>query len=221
MDNDNFINTSAPQNTIVRCNVNEHRWNHKPKGYEVSIVQEELTTPCDIEIKKLMAMLVQGCNCRVCAINGKKDDGFESSQMIGIDIDNTDQNHDPLPDSESLTLSKALQICRDNGLALTFAYETASSRPENLRFRMLFLLDEIVTDKDKWKYMTEKVIDIFSPYSDVSCKNPSRLFFGSNVGEHLYANFRGISSVQKLMSGYTESLEMPLMIYGADIRELL
>ncbi len=212
MDNTTYINPSTPQNTIVRCNTHEHRWSHKPKGYEVSIVQEELTRPCDIDVRELADMLVHGCNCRVCAVTGKKDEGFESSQMIGIDIDNTDKNHDPLPENEALTIDKALQICSDNGLFLTFAYETASSRPGNLRFRMVFLLDEIVTDKDQWKYMTTKVIDIFSPYSDVSCKNPARLFFGSNTGALLYENFNGVSSVQELMTGYAEMLEMAMNV---------
>lgn len=106
-------------------------------------------------------------------VNGNKDENWKQQELIAIDIDNKDEN------AEILTPQKAIILLKEKNVNVLAYYETFSSTYSLPKFRLLFLLNEAVSEVSKIKFILETLINII-PQSDPSCKDPSRYFYGTN-----------------------------------------
>lgn len=61
----------------------------------------------------------------------------------------------------------------------SFIYKTFSNTDEHNRFRVVFILDEMLTTNEQIEAVYNKLFEIY-PMVDFSCKDSSRLFFGGN-----------------------------------------
>lgn len=117
---------------------------------------------------------------------------FKSFQLLAVDVDHGNMSLDEL---KSLLSKQSL-----NDYALI--YPTLSSNDEVKRWRVVFVLDKLSTNKDYFEKLHAYLIYcLFEPYSidlkthkvDPSCKNVSRLFFTSKNGEITEEHDRTIS----------------------------
>lgn len=111
------------------------------------------------------------------------------SQWILLDIDNSDVERDENGKAVKDQDGKTIKVYRrdltlEEAIAHPFVkqhcaliYTTASHRPDWHKFRMVFLLPELVEDIDVYESMVRLLMGHF-PH-DPSCKDASRVFYGS------------------------------------------
>ena len=98
-------------------------------------------------------------------------DGFRSNatwtfqSVIALDFDNTIKIEDLLP------------RCTEFGLIPQVWYKTFSYSSEELKYRLVFFLDQSITDQRLFEFIILSLLKLF-PEADPVCKDPSRFFFG-------------------------------------------
>lgn len=107
--------------------------------------------------------------------NWRHQTNFASSQLMGVDFDNG-------PDVDGLLQDDFVQqyafLC----------YATASSTDAAPRSRALFMLDQTITDQALWKKLMRRLLYHFdSADIDEACKDPVRIFYGSDKPGHSFA----------------------------------
>ena len=99
--------------------------------------------------------------------NGRrKAANWTQAQHIGIDLDDGAIDWDELV---------ALPLVRDHAAII---HTTASHRPDNPRYRVLFLLEEPLTNPAGYRHVVECLLRAFDT-ADPHCRDASRLFFGA------------------------------------------
>ncbi len=112
------------------------RYKEKPQGYEVGNLQNRLAnTQVEIEISDLAELLANGCTFKPALLSGKKDDTWVSQQLIGLDFDN------------GTTIDDELSKCKELDILPVFGYTTFSHTDQKHKFRLVFCLDNVITDR--------------------------------------------------------------------------
>lgn len=152
-------------------------YNHKPTPEETAQIQIRLRDDnCikELTIKEILTYIGQG-HTFVPGVfkNGVKDSNFVSQQLIGIDIDNEENEELLLPD-------KAIELLKEKGINVNSIYDTFNSSDIKPKYRLLILLDTEIKDINIIKFILKTLTDNINQ-ADKACKNPSRIFFGTNA----------------------------------------
>ena len=118
-----------------------------------------------------------------------------SQQLLGLDFDNKiyrydseghilkDENNKPIWDKaegdEYITPDKVLAKCKTLNIEPFFIYQTFSSKPDHLKFRVLFALKEASTNLVD-NFLLRRTIHELFPQSDPACQQANSLFHGTN-----------------------------------------
>ena len=101
--------------------------------------------------------------------HNREEANFENSQIISIDIDNPDP--DNIVSYQSMLKRKFVQKYG------AFMYTTAGYTEDLPKFRVVFILDIPISDKEEYKKYVAYLISCFK--SDTACKSACQMFFGS------------------------------------------
>lgn len=104
--------------------------------------------------------------------NGTKNENWKQQQLFGLDIDNE-------VEAEILTPEEAITLLKDKGIKVCAYYHTFNSSEAKPKFRLLFILKEATCNQEEAKLIIKTLIDLL-PQADKSCKDLSRLFYGTN-----------------------------------------
>lgn len=185
----------------ILCNYNlTAKYEQKPTSEQIKLIQTTLNSPAEIEVELLANSLVNGCNCRPGATNGINDKSFISQQLFMLDFDNTDRQKKPFPPYKQIKPEEAIKKAQENGLYPCFAYYTHSNTEETPKFRVAFLMNRPVKDINERENVFNVFFDCFGCYIDKSCKNPSRIFYGTNTKTLIYADFKAVNSIKTVLS---------------------
>lgn len=103
---------------------------------------------------------------------GIKAEDWIAQNTYLVDIDND-------KDGALQTIEKSLEICNKYNIHPIFIYETFSSTIEKPKYRLVFCMNETITDTNRRKLILETLIRLF-PQADSACKNADRIFLGTN-----------------------------------------
>lgn len=103
---------------------------------------------------------------------GIKAEDWIAQNTYFVDIDND-------KDGALQTIEKSLEICNKYNIHPVFIYETFSSTIEKPKYRLVFCMNETITDTNQRKLILETLIRLF-PQADSACKNADRIFLGTN-----------------------------------------
>ena len=181
----------------IVCNVDRTKYRAKPNPEQVRKIQCNLEKSQEIEALELFNVICSGGSFRAAAIRGNSDSGFISQQIFAVDIDNA-KGKEPIPESSRLTPEQAVEKARAAGLTANFIYPTFSDSLALRKFRILFLLDMPITDLELRHQVADYVTNIFGAAADSKCRNPARLFFGTDKPSIL-TNTEKINSIEKIM----------------------
>lgn len=121
-------------------------------------------------------------------MGGSKAENWQYQQVFGIDIDNEDKtvkgSHDKTRAADPLTVEQVVSRCKEWGIKPALIYETFSSTPEWQKFRVVFISETAVTEKQRAANILKSFMAIF-PECDPACKNLDRLFFGGKNILHI------------------------------------
>lgn len=130
-------------------------------------------------MQDLFRLICSGGSFRTAAIDGNSDKGFISQQVFAVDIDNA-KDKEPIPEGERLTPEQAIERARAAGLTPNFIYPTFSDSPALRKYRILFLLDIPIIENELRGRIADYITNIFGTAADSKCRNPARLFFGTD-----------------------------------------
>lgn len=130
-------------------------------------------------MQDLFQIISKGGNFRTAAINGNADSGFISQQIFGVDIDNA-KDKAPIPAGERLTPEEAIIKAKQAGVTPNFIYPTFSDTPALRKYRILFCFDVPIIETKLRSRVADYITGIFGTAADSKCRNPARLFFGTD-----------------------------------------
>ena len=129
--------------------------------------------PIEVTITELAEAIQSGKTVSPAVMKGTKADDFVEQQVFMVDIDNKKT------DIPILTVEDALSICEKYHLPLAFYYFSFSHKEKMPKYRLVFVMDKVITEHILRDTITRKLIDLFEQ-ADTSCTNADRLFFGTN-----------------------------------------
>lgn len=151
----------------VKCMFDRKQYNNKPQGYEVGAIQNRLAnSQVEIQLQDLAEQLAKGCTFKPALLKGRKDEDWIEQQLIGLDFDS------------GTTIQDEVNRCYKLNILPVFGYTTFSHTEDKHKFRLVFCLDEVITDRTiRDKLVITMVKQIFKN-SDEVVFNAGRLFYG-------------------------------------------
>lgn len=163
-------------NIKYRYMVDSVPYKNKPNVEEIAKIQTRLRdSSClkELSIEELLEFVCKGYSIVLGEFNnGIKDSNFISSGTIGLDIDEPTKTIDIIVDD-----------LRQFGINVNAYYETFSSTKDKPRYRLLIKLDRLVDNVELMKSLIKTIINSSDQF-DEACKNPSRVFYGTDGSIH-------------------------------------
>ena len=201
--------------------IDTKRFTAKPTGGAIAGIKTRLANECSSPIPTDADMLKRaieaGQTISPAIIDPMKNgsgapshcaDGFVQQQLFGIDLDNdylpegkrAKKDKQRLPDGEYIPHEKALELCEAAGIKPLIIYQTFSSTEALEKYRILFALDDVVTDDAERQRIDRAAFDIFGRATDQSCKNADRIFYGSKPGSVVYIEPDAVTQKSALLA---------------------
>lgn len=114
----------------------------------------------------------------IFGISNKKDENFSSTQYISLDID----------DANGISM---YDFVGKLDMKPTIAYETFSSTLAKPRYRLIYLFDSLITDKNQYIAIYEYLKGICESNGvkvDKCTRSVSQMIFGTSLGKSFFAN---------------------------------
>jgi hypothetical protein len=198
MNSNNIVTNDSANTTNVQCDVNygsnlirennnlpkhkllvdEINYAQKPNEQEIKKISQRLPN-CAVEITlEEFASFVTQPNSRAWVAGylegGRKNQNWKSQSIYALDFDS------------GISFLIVLERLKKYGLDCTFAYSTFSSSEETPKFRVIFQLREVITDKSTRDSIQLTLMEFF-PECDKQCKDAARIYFGGK--EIIYSNY--------------------------------
>lgn len=159
-----------------KLHIDKIGYKEKPTRDDMAIVRNRVqrdSLPVEVTLKELIDAIEKGKTVSPAVMKGTKAKDFVEQQVFMVDIDNKKT------DIPILTVEKAIYICEKNHLPLAFYYYSFSHKKELPKFRLVFIMNEVITDNILRDTIMRRLIDLFEQ-ADTSCTNADRVFFGTN-----------------------------------------
>ncbi len=181
-------------------------YKHKPTHNDISAIKPRLSAskPVNLTVKELEQRILLGVTYTPAILRGgSKAENWKCQQLFCIDIDNENKKAPKGEKSKSenpLDVTEVLKRCESWGILPALIYETFSSTPQWLKFRIVFISSKVITDGMQRDLIQLGLQEIF-PECDSSCKNRDRLFFGGKntlyINENAVCDFGSIEQLGK------------------------
>lgn len=143
-------------------------YNSKRKDLAGAISKRIVKNEKAIDVRELANLVGNQGYAFTPAVFGERNrliENFEEMQLFALDFDS------------SVSYTEIKERAEEYCLPISFAYHTYSSSPEHEKFRVVFVHDGVVKDRDIAKLILEMFGEIFREL-DSTCKEVSRIFFG-------------------------------------------
>lgn len=139
---------------------------HKTKPTNAGYISSRIAElPARVTIEQLANEVSKGKTWCAAFANERSANGFISSSLVYIDID------------DGLTITEAVNKCRELSLPPALIYTSFSHSAEKPKFRIVWQLSDVVIDRRLYKHMLTYLIKSFG--GDAACKDAVRLIYGS------------------------------------------
>lgn len=179
----------------------KNKFHKKPDNEVIAIVSTELVEKAEMDIRDLANNVANGSSFKCSYLDGTKTKDWISSQLFGIDIDNTDED---IQMYGYLSINDFIKLCERYNIMPLFMYKTLRSTNEREKFRAIFGTETEITDYRLQRLIQLTLMKIFPP-CDKSCKDVTRLFLGGK--ELIYENYENTISPLLIMNTYLDILK--------------
>ena len=181
--------------TKVRLHIDPRGVNKKPTENEWGGISQRVLRNSSIKevtVQQLAQKIEGGHTICPAVLNGSKAADWQEQQVFMVDIDNADT------EKPQLSQERALAICEEHGLTPAIYYQTFGHSKSRPKFRLVFIMDSIITEPNTRRMIVERLISVF-PQSDKACTNANRIFLGTDKEVVLYNKTARIS-VEKILA---------------------
>ena len=175
----------------MKLKIDEVKFTVKPDSRDFgSITHRMSSTPAaDYSTNEILISLSQGQTIMPGVCTNGKSDSWQSQQLFLVDIDG------------GLPFQMAQERWQRYNLEPCFAYHTFSNNEATEKFRIAWALNSPVTTETDRKAVLDALFRIY-PECDTKCKNPNRLYCGTNQ-DILYQNTSAVVSLQQFKQAIT------------------
>lgn len=153
-------------NINIKCMLDKELYKEKPTGWKVGRIQNNLANAqVEISVEELAEYLCNGATFKPALLNGKKSEDWISQQVFALDFDG------------GSTINNEIERCKQLNIQPAFGYTSFSHTVEKHKFRLVFIADSVITDRELRDKLQITLIKTFSK-SDQVTFNADRLFFG-------------------------------------------
>lgn len=160
----------------IKLLVDNKPYTSKPDSKETACIKNRLARPeaeKEYKINEIVECIGKGYTFTPAVLeNGTKNENWVQQQLFCLDIDNE-------AEGEILTPEETITLLNDKGIKVFAYYHTFNSSEVKPKFRLLFLLKKPTYNQGEAKLIIKTLIDLL-PQADKSCKDLSRLFYGTN-----------------------------------------
>ncbi len=160
----------------IKLLIDNKPYSSKPDSKETACIKTRLANAEAIKeytINEIVTCIGKGYTFTPAVLeNGTKSENWVQQQLFCLDIDNE-------AEGEILTPEEAITLLKDKGIKVLAYYYTFNSSEVKPKFRLLFLLKKPTYNQGEAKLIIKTLIDLL-PQADKSCKDLSRLFYGTN-----------------------------------------
>lgn len=155
---------------VLTCMISEKAYREKPHGGEVARLRKSFVTYRGT-VETLARRIAKGHPFMCATVKGGfRSDCWTGQQLLALDFDN----------KEAVLQSRAaLGRAALHGIPAAICYESYSSTPAHERFRLVFALDERVTDPKLALSLQRRLLTLF-PEADQACSDLARMFYGTS-----------------------------------------
>ena len=160
----------------VKLHLDTIGYKEKPTNDDMAIIKNRVqraSPPVEVTVKELIEAIQEGKAVSPAVMKGTKAKDFVEQQVFPIDIDNN------ITEKPILQVEEALSICKKNHLPLAFYYFSYSNKKEIPKYRLVFVMNEVITDSILRDTIMRRLVELFEQ-ADTSCTNADRVFFGTN-----------------------------------------
>ncbi|MFJ7859849.1 hypothetical protein ACIQZM_18505 [Peribacillus sp. NPDC097206] len=152
-------------------NLDPYEYSSKPVGFDIGAISKRIVNhQVDIDVKELADSVIKGKTFTPASFKSvdgeckRTNKNWDSQQIVALDFD------------EGFTLEEAY---KDSFFIehAAFLYTTFSHTNRHHKFRIVFILEEPMTEYKEFESLMNFLLDRY-PYADKACKDGSRLFFG-------------------------------------------
>ena len=177
----------------IQLNLDKVQFTRKPNNPETAKLMNRLAT-CQtaITVDDLARAVEHGQSFTIGLKAGTKGDSWQSQQILAVDVDNDYKDaqgvkhclETPLPSDDAIMLLECW------GIEPAIVYETFSNTDEWPRYRIIIVLEEPLTDKDKARDYMVRLTGLVNEYcrgcADTVIQDAARLLYGSGPGSVIY-----------------------------------
>lgn len=175
-------------NELIRLNIDTQSYKDKASAKQfIGAIRNRLCRKervVEVTVDTLINCIEHGKSFTPSVMFGTSGDSWQEQRLICADIDNDNKDKNCI--DNPLTPDQALGIMAAYGIAPTFMYYSLSHKEEHPKFRIVLVLDEAITDREKAIDLTQRLAQIFQEEapgsSDTSVRDNARFFFGSTAG---------------------------------------
>lgn len=142
-----------------------------------------------VSVRELAEQIGTGHTICPAVMDGSRAADWQEQQVFMVDIDNDDKTQ------PRLSIKQALEICSKNNMPPALYYHTFSYSKEWQKYRIVFVMDRVITDPRERQIIANTLISLF-PQSDRVCANANRYFAGTNKRVVLHNENARISTEQ-------------------------
>ncbi len=189
-----FQEAKKPQ--FIECYFDVEEFDSKPNDsisfakIKNRICQNEFTRYKNIQ--EIAEEFMRGKTCIPSAIKNNVRENWKKQQVFLLDFDNKINSENiNCYDNKHVSEEMILEYCKKNKLLPTIIYNTFSHSEEQHKFRLVYVLEEALTEIDIAKALIEYLLKKFKYFNpDISKKNLSDMFLGGKniyyIGENYY-----------------------------------
>lgn len=161
-----------------------------------------------ISIEELAQKLVSGHIVRPGILKGGNSSAnWVGQQIFALDIDNDISEEDMKTDVlRRISIEEAYTYFKEINIVPAFIYKSYSynKAEDKIKFRIVFCANEFIEDRDKRNKLQATLMGLLYEKANVDrkCKDASRLFYGTNKQEVLYADYNAKINADEIISAY-------------------
>lgn len=176
-------------NNRIKVMIDNVSFDRKPVPADVKKIVPRLGKDSSIKevtMQELAQTLIDGYSIKP-AICGTKQDEWREQQIFAVDVD------------DGMTIEAAISKCEEIDMLPAFIYTTFSHIIKGIRFRIVFVLNDIITDFDKGLKIQNTLNGLFN--ADQQCKNLNRVFYGGR--DIVYEGYDNVIDIEVLLESFS------------------
>jgi hypothetical protein len=181
----------------IKCVIDKVCYSTKPQGKDSGAITNRMTldTMKEYSIEEIKESILSGKTIRPSYCGGKQET-WKSQQMFMLDVDNEANLTDNIVLSDYVKLvdgkknkvrflvgseqhrsyNDIINYCKEINLIPNFIYTSFNHKEEQHKMRLVYVLDNVITDKDIAKKIQLYLMDCIGDI-DIQCKNLNRFYY--------------------------------------------